>query len=219
MLSVAEMFISINGEGTHAGELAFFIRFKGCNLCCTYCDTCWANLPDTPAVPYSAEELTQKVQASGIRNVTLTGGEPLLQDNLPLLTDSLISLGYRVEIETNGSLSLSALAQRSARPVFTMDYKLPDSGMESFMCTDNFRLLGSHDTVKFVAGSLSDLEKAAQIIRQYHLTEKCHVYLSPVFGRIDPADMVEFMKERQLNDVRLQLQLHKFIWDPQKRAV
>ena len=219
MLAVAEKFVSINGEGTRAGTLAVFVRFKKCNLHCSYCDTQWANYDDTPSTDYTPHELFQWIITQNIDNVTLTGGEPLLQKDIAELIDLLGEHHLSVEIETNGSLSLSALAQRSARPVFTMDYKLPDSGMESFMCTDNFRLLGSHDTVKFVAGSLSDLEKAAQIIRQYHLTEKCHVYLSPVFGRIDPADMVEFMKERQLNDVRLQLQLHKFIWDPQKRAV
>lgn len=219
MLSVAEMFVSINGEGTRAGELAFFIRFQGCNLCCSYCDTRWANAPDAPCTPMTVETLARQVQDSGIHNVTLTGGEPLLQEELPLLTDRLAALGCRVEIETNGSLSLAGLAQRQARPVFTMDYKLPGSGMEAAMDTDNFRWLSAHDTVKFVAGSQHDLQRAAQIIRDYHLTERYHVYLSPVFGKIAPSEMVDFMKEKHLNGVRLQLQLHKFIWDPQQRGV
>ena len=219
MLFVAETFISINGEGPRAGELAFFIRFTGCNLQCTYCDTQWVNAPDAPAQACSADALVRQVRKAHVKNVTLTGGEPLLQDNLPLLTDSLISLGYRVEIETNGSLSLAALAQRKARPVFTMDYKLPDSGMEQTMCTENFSLLQKEDTVKFVAASRKDLERAVQIISQYDLINKCHVYFSPVFGKMNPAEMVDFMKEHTLNDVRLQLQLHKYMWDPRKRGV
>ena len=100
-----------------------------------------------------------------------------------------------------------------------MDYKLPSSGMEEFMCLNNFRLLGCHDTVKFVSGSIDDLERAAELIREYRLTEHCHVFISPVFGEIDPADIVSFMEERMMNGVRLQLQLHKFIWEPTRRGV
>ena len=87
------------------------------------------------------------------------------------------------------------------------------------MCSDNFGCLEKHDTVKFVSGSMEDLERAVEVIESHHLTERCHVYISPVFGKIEPADIVEFMKEKKLNDVRLQLQLHKFIWDPDKKGV
>ena len=219
MFAVAETFVSINGEGAHAGELAYFIRFRGCNLCCTYCDTRWANDPQTPVRMLSAEELTEQVRAGGTHNVTLTGGEPLLQKELPDLTDSLITAGFRVEIETNGSLALDALAEREHRPVFTMDYKLPSSGMEKTMCKENFRLLQAHDTVKFVAGSYEDLERTEEVISAYDLAGKCHLFLSPVFGSIAPSEMVDFMIKRKLNVLRLQLQMHKFIWDPQKRGV
>ena len=105
------------------------------------------------------------------------------------------------------------------RPVFTLDYKLPGSGMESSMLTDNYRFLKGEDAVKFVSGSIEDLERAEEIIRKYSLTEKCRVYISPVFGKIDPVQIVEFMIERKLNGVRLQLQLHKFIWDPDRGGV
>lgn len=219
MFQVVEKFISINGEGTHAGELAAFIRFRGCNLCCSYCDTQWANVPDAPFERMSAEALTHWVRENGIVNVTLTGGEPLLQEQLTELTDSLISIGCRVEIETNGSVSLESLAHAANRPVFTMDYKLPGSGMETKMCTDNFRLLREQDTVKFVAGSLADLQRTKEIVETYSLIGRCHVYLSPVFGKIEPADMVDFMIRHRWNGVRLQLQLHKMIWDPEKRGV
>ena len=219
MLPVVEKFISINGEGAHAGELAVFIRFRSCNLSCSYCDTCWANTENAPAEYESVEELAAWVAETEVRNVTLTGGEPLLQKECGALAELLIKNGCRVELETNGSISLERLASAEYRPIFTIDYKLPSSGMEEFMCIDNFRLLGCHDTVKFVSGSIADLEKAAELIDKYRLTQRCHVYISPVFGEIDPADIVEFMEEHKMNGVRLQLQLHKFIWEPTRRGV
>ena len=219
MLSVAETFISINGEGTRAGELAYFIRFKGCNLSCTYCDTRWANSFDAPFTDMSPEELCAEVISSGIKNVTLTGGEPLLQKDISILIGRLLENGIRVEIETNGSVDIRPFCATEFRPVFTMDYKLPSSGMEDKMCLLNFEALSREDTVKFVSGSTKDLETALTIIERYDLTNRCHVYISPVFGSIDPAGIVDWMKEKKLNDVRLQLQLHKFIWDPEKRGV
>ncbi|MCR5122514.1 MAG: putative 7-carboxy-7-deazaguanine synthase QueE [Ruminococcus sp.] len=218
-MKLVEKFISINGEGAHAGELAVFLRFKGCNLNCSYCDTCWANTADAEAEEVTPAELAEWVRETGIRNVTLTGGEPLLQPNIAELTSLLMGLGCRVEYETNGSIPLAKYAEMRPRPVFTMDYKLPSSGMERFMCRENFALLGSHDTVKFVSGSIEDLERAKEIIGEYSLINKCHVYLSPVFGSIEPAKIVDFMTENQMNGVRLQLQLHKFIWEPERRGV
>ena len=162
MLEVVERFVSINGEGAHAGELAVFIRFKGCNLCCSYCDTAWANEPDAKASPTSVEELVRWVKSVNVRNVTLTGGEPLLQKDIEPLVAALKDC--RVEIETNGSVPFSRLAEIEHRPVFTMDYKLPGSGMENHMNTANFALLNSHDSVKFVVGSEEDLNRAAEII-------------------------------------------------------
>lgn len=219
MLKVAETFISINGEGTRAGELAYFVRFKGCNLACSYCDTKWANLPDAPFTEMTAQEICSEILDSDIKNVTLTGGEPLLQNDIGELISMLTEQGIRVEIETNGSVYLLPFTELKARPVFTMDYKLPSSKMESKMCLKNFELLNKNDTVKFVSGSINDLETALDIIERFDLIKKCHTYISPVFGSIDPADIVEWMKDKKLNGVRLQLQLHKFIWDPEKRGV
>ena len=216
---VAEWFTSINGEGTHAGELAVFIRLRGCNLQCSYCDTRWANQPDGAATAMTAAAICETVRKTGIRNVTLTGGEPLLQPHIGELITALGALGYRVEIETNGSVALEPFAALAFRPCFTMDYKLPDSGMESAMKPENFDLLRSQDAVKFVVGSRSDLNRALEVIRQYALTAKCTVFFSPVFGAIEPVEIVEFLEEHKLNRVRLQLQLHKLIWDPQKRGV
>ncbi len=216
---VAERFVSINGEAARAGELAVFIRFVGCNLACTYCDTAWANASEAPYELETEVSLCEYVRASGVKNVTLTGGEPLLQEELPVLLRALYGIGVLVEIETNGSVSIAEIAAMPERPVFTLDYKLPGSGMENRMLTENYRYLMEDDTVKFVAGSREDLLRAAQIIREHDLTARCHVYLSPVFGRIEPKDMVTFMQEECLNGVRLQLQLHKFIWDPSERGV
>ena len=219
MLTAGERFVSINGEGAHAGELAAFIRFKGCNLGCSYCDTKWANSSGAVSADYTADSLADWVESKNVKNVTLTGGEPLLQDDIDVLIKKLLALGLRVEIETNGSLPLDRYIGTDTRPVFTMDYKLPSSNMESSMRRDNFKLLEKHDTVKFVAGSIDDLDRANEIISDYKLSERCHVFLSPVFGKIRPAEIVEYMIEHDMNDVRLQLQLHKFIWSPSRRGV
>ena len=216
---VAELFASINGESVRAGEPAVFVRFRGCNLACSYCDTKWANRPDCPVRMMTAEEIADYADRAGIADVTLTGGEPLLQKELDVLISRLTASGHRVELETNGSVSVEALSRLDPRPVFTLDYKLPGSGMESAMLTENYRFLAKEDSVKFVSGSREDLERAAEIIERYRLTEKCSVFISPVFGKIDPADIVAFLLERRMNGVRLQLQLHKFIWDPEKRGV
>ncbi len=216
---IAEHFVSINGEAAHAGELALFIRFTGCNLRCSYCDTAWANAEDASHTIYTMQELAEIVRTSGVKNVTLTGGEPLLQEDLPELLQALHALGVRVEIETNGSQSIAAYAQMPERPVFTLDYKCPSSGMEAFMLMENYQYLNAHDSVKFVVGSQEDLERAGEIITEYALAERCHVFLSPVFGKIDPKDIVAFMQEHQMNGVRMQLQMHKFIWHPEERGV
>lgn len=216
---VAERFVSINGEGRKAGELAVFIRFRKCNLNCSYCDTKWANTEDCPAEMLSAEQIAGYVYGTGVKNVTLTGGEPLLQENLGELIDILMEQGNSVEIETNGSISIAELSRRENRPSFTLDYKLPDSNMERAMDLGNYNYIRQNDTVKFVAGSISDLETAVKIIEKYELLKKCSVYISPVFKRINPADIVDFMKKNNLNGVKLQLQLHKFIWNPEERGV
>lgn len=217
---VAEQFTSINGEGTRAGELAVFVRLCGCNLHCSYCDTQWANQADVSYTLQTTEEIVQAILQTGIRNVTLTGGEPLLTPHVATLIAAITAEpSLSLEIETNGSIALQSFAAIQPRPIFTMDYKLPSSGMESQMNLENLALLQPQDTVKLVVGSQTDLERSAELIEQYHLTNRCHVYFSPVFGAIDPQEIVQFLIQKRLNGVRLQLQLHKYIWDPQKRGV
>ena len=219
-MRVAEKFISINGEGVRAGELAVFVRFQGCNLRCHYCDTKWALAKDCPYEEMSPEQIHAYTKRTGIKNVTLTGGEPLLHKDMDrLLAILLADEDLRVEIETNGAVDLKKFCACPGRPVFTMDYKLPSSGFERTMVLDNFELLSKDDTVKFVSGSTEDLERAYEIIREYDLLRKCHVYFSPVFGDIEPAEIVSFMMDHKLNEARLQIQMHKVIWDPDKRGV
>lgn len=217
---VIERFISINGEGTKAGQLAVFIRFQGCNLNCSYCDTSWANKEDAAYELMDEKEIYAYIIQSGIKNVTLTGGEPLMQNKICDLLELLSAdQGIDVEIETNGSIEIKEYDNMYNRPAMTMDYKLPSSGMQSHMCMENLFYMRQKDTVKFVCGDMKDLRTAYQVIRENKLTTRCHVYLSPVYGQIDMQEMVEVMKEQRMNGVNLQLQMHKFIWEPNERGV
>lgn len=217
---VVEKFVSINGEGLRAGELSVFIRLMGCNLNCSYCDTAWANQEDTEYTLMTELQIYQYIQETRIKNVTLTGGEPLLD---PRIMDLLQLLSkdheLRVEIETNGSMDISEFSRIANPPSFTMDYKLPGSLMEASMLISNFSFMTMKDTIKFVVGSIEDLDRAREIIGRMELTKRCHVYFSTIYGEIQLEDVVEYMKEHRMNDVVLQLQMHKVIWAPDKRGV
>lgn len=275
-MPVVEKFVSVNGEGPRAGRLAAFVRFAGCNLRCSYCDTMWANEPGCPAEWLAVDDVAAWVASTPAACVTLTGGEPALQPLLPQLVRALMALPpaedgaggkapRAVEIETNGAVDLTELAavrrelredaagaeaacdrargtgpgaalgpQAPAQGVlcgshslvapsttlhFTMDWKLPGSGMGDRMLEGNLALLGPNDTVKFVAGSEEDLREMARIVRAHGLCERCAVYASPVFGRIEPARIAAFLQEERLARVTLQLQLHKIIWPNVERGV
>ncbi len=217
---VVEKFVSINGEARCAGELACFIRFAGCNLNCSYCDTKWANEQGAPYEILSEEEIYAYIKNTGVKNVTLTGGEPLLQENIQRLLkmfakDKLL----RIEIETNGAIPLADYIDIGHNITYTMDYKLPGSGMEDKMILSNFKLLRDTDTVKFVISDENDINVAKKIIDEYKLTDKVQVYFSSSFGKIQPKDIVEYMIDNKMNDVRLQLQMHKYIWEPDRKGV
>ena len=217
---VVERFVSINGEGRRAGQLAIFIRFAGCNLNCSYCDTLWANEKDVSYELMTLEDIYEYIKSQEIKNITLTGGEPLLQKGIVELL-KLLSKDKElyIEIETNGSVLLDKFLGIENPPSFTMDYKLPSSNMENRMILDNFKYLTNKDTVKFVSGSIEDLKKAKEIIDKYSLIDRTNVYISPVFGKIHLDNIVEFMKYNKMNGVNLQVQLHKIIWDPNKKGV
>ena len=217
---VVEKFTSVNGEGPLSGQLVVFIRFAGCNLNCSYCDTTWANAADVCYDLMTSLDIYKYIKSTEIRNVTLTGGEPLLQEGIIELLEILSKDKYlHVEIETNGSVPLNEFNIIENPPSFNMDYKLPSSNMEDKMNLDNFEYLSYKDTVKFVCGSMEDLQKSKFIIDKYKLSDKTNVYISPVFGQIDLENIVEFMKDNKMNGVNLQIQLHKIIWDPNKRGV
>ena len=219
-MKVVEKFVSINGEGSKAGQLAVFIRFAGCNLDCVYCDTKWANEEDVSYLEMSKEEIYEYIKNTGVKNITVTGGEPLLQDGIyEFLEYFSLDKELFVEIETNGSVDISLFKKIDNTPSFTMDYKLDYSKMENKMFLDNLKNLDKRDVIKFVSGSQKDLEILKNIVEKYNLIERTKVYVSPVFGAIEPSVIVDWMIENNLNGMNLQIQMHKIIWDPEKKGV
>ena len=215
-MRVIEKFVSINGEGLRQGELAVFIRFANCNLRCSYCDTTYSFI--NPVYnDESIDEIIDYINKQHFKNITLTGGEPLIQEDIDILIKRLVELGYRVEIETNGSVDIKKYLNDKIS--FTLDYKLPTSLMEKFMLTDNYNYVTKKDSIKFVCGDLNDLIKAKEIMIKYDLINKTNCLISPVFNQINLEDIVNFLIDNNLNDVRLCLQIHKIIWDPNKRGV
>ncbi|MBN2794950.1 MAG: putative 7-carboxy-7-deazaguanine synthase QueE [Clostridia bacterium] len=218
--NISETFISINGEGKKAGELALFIRLTGCNLRCGYCDTLWATDPNATHTAMSLDEILKLIKESSVKNITLTGGEPLCHEGIEVLIEGISKLeGKSLEIETNGSVDIRSFKKSSQNVSFTVDYKSPSSGMNSWMLNDNYQTVDQRDTVKFVVGTYEDLEVARKVINEHQLLEKTSVYFSPIFGAIEGKDIVEYMIKHNLNGVRLQLQLHKYIWHPEEKGV
>ena len=236
---VVERFVSINGEGLSSGQLAAFVRFAGCNLDCSYCDTRWANEPDAPREMLSAEEVVEWVRSTGVRTVTLTGGEPLLQQGLVHLMGKLLWMiephPVHVEVETNGSLPVDPLVGvrglladegLSDRLHLTLDWKTPSAGMTAFdeeltevIMQKNVQFLNRNDAAKFVVGSREDVSFAKRKVDEADLWGRCSVLLSPVWGQMDPTDIVEAMKAEGLFEARLQLQLHKVLWPAVERGL
>lgn len=221
-LPVIEQFISLDGEGPTAGALAYFVRFNDCNLRCTWCDTVYSWDGTSPITHKTPQQIYEDIKASGVKNVTLTGGEPLIQEHIvPLLHLLAKDETLCIHIETNGAVSIDAF--RKACPAenihYIVDYKLPSSGMEPNMHMQNLSNVQKQDVYKFVIASEEDLYRAIDIIKQYNLQQCCQVFLSPVRELIDPLIIVEAMKDQCLNDVRLQLQLHKILWPKEMRGV
>lgn len=212
-MKVVEIFKSIDGEGIRAGVPVTFIRFAGCNLRCAYCDTKYS-YQDAKYEEMTVNDIYKKVIELGLNKITLTGGEPLLQQELPLLVRWLTAQGIEVNIETNGSLNVSEYCGKD-NVIVTMDYKCPCSDMENQMYLPNLKKLTDKDVLKFVVGSKQDLDKVREILEE---PCKAQVFISPVFGNIEPKDIVEYILENNL-DARVQLQLHKIIWDPDMKGV
>ena len=221
-LPVIEQFISLDGEGPTAGELAYFVRFNDCNLRCSWCDTVYSWDGTSSIVHKTAQEIYDDIKLSGVKNVTLTGGEPLIQQNIiPLLKLLAEDSSLCIHIETNGAVDIAPV--RAACPAenihYILDYKLPTSAMESHMCMANLEQVTASDVYKFVIASEEDLNRAVELVNEYDLQNRCQVFFSPVRELIDPLVIVDKMKEHCLNGVRLQLQLHKILWPKEMRGV
>ena len=210
MLQIIETFKSVQGESTHAGKVCFFIRLSGCNLRCSYCDTAYAW---EGGEERSVGSLLDEVTASGCATVEITGGEPLLQKETPLLAEKLLAMGKEVLIETNGSVDFSILPEGCCRIV---DCKLPASGMAQYNCYEAYKHLTSRDEVKFVVSDRQDFDFALDVIKKYRLIEKTpHLLFSPVWGRVSPENLAEWVVSSQL-PLRMQIQMHKVIWGDRK---
>ena len=212
-LTINEIYESIQGESTWAGERCVFVRLTFCDLRCTYCDTEYAFYKGAKR---SVNEVLAEVLATECPLVEITGGEPLLQKNvLPLMT-SLCDAGRTVLIETSGAHDISAIDSRVHR---IMDLKTPGSGECARNLMANIPHLTKRDEVKFVIGSREDYEWSREQVRTHALPSQCAAVLfSPIFGRIEPRQIVEWILEDKL-PVRFQLQMHKFIWDPKQQGV
>lgn len=229
---VLELFSSISGEAQHAGELTTFVRFAGCNLRCAYCDT-QKLLDENKFTMMSIEQIVEACHKNGHKHVILTGGEPLIQKHIDALIAELMLESFEVELETNGSVDFHPLVEAlDARELpyalannymFTIDWKTGASGMTDKMSSnifDHLDDLGSQDTIKFVVAE-DDIEPAMELIEKFQKQGTlCKYYISPVFGQVDMVHIVDAMKKHKVNDeVRIQVQLHKIIWDPNKTGV
>lgn len=212
-LTINEIYLSVQGESTWAGLPCVFIRLTGCDLRCSYCDTEYAFYEGKKRL---VSEVLAEVSDMPCPMVEVTGGEPLLQKNVKPLMAALCDAGKTVLIETSGAHDISGIDPRVHRIV---DLKTPSSGESGRNRYENVPLLTERDEVKFVLGSREDYEWAREQIGRYDLGSRVRaVLLSPVFGKIDPKDIVQWMLDDRL-PARFQLQMHKFIWEPRARGV
>lgn len=211
-MKVCEIFTSIQGESSYAGLPCTFIRLTGCNLRCSYCDTVYAYEEGTEL---TEDEIINKVRAAGTNTVEITGGEPLLQGDVLNLIKSLLDEGCTVLVETNGSQDIKCI-DKSA--VIILDIKTPGSGMSEKMRLSNLTYLKPTDELKFVITDRRDYDWSKNFIIEHGLPGKCKILFSPVFGDVDPADLSTWIISDRL-DVRLNLQLHKYIYGPDARGV
>lgn len=209
---VCEIFTSIQGESTYAGVLCSFIRMTGCNLRCSYCDTKYAY---AEGIELSEDEIINRIKNAGVNLVEITGGEPLLQAGVLPLAKRLLDAGYKVLIETNGSRDISHVDRRA---VIILDIKTPGSGMSEENLLSNIEYLKPTDEVKFVITGRNDYDWAKAFIEKTSLSGKCTILLSPSFGAIDPKHLAAWIIEDRL-EARLNLQLHKYLYSPDRRGV
>ena len=211
-IKVNEIYFSIQGESTHAGRPCIFIRLTYCNLRCTYCDTEYAFYKGKDMEIY---EIIEELQQWNCQLIEVTGGEPLFQDECINLLDELLKENYEVTLETGGSLPICNVPEKVIKIV---DFKCPSSGMKKNNLWSIIDDLQIHDEVKFVIGNREDYEWTKEKITEYFLNEKCTVLVSPIFNKIDPKIIVEWILADSL-PVRMQIQIHKYIWNPSSKGV
>jgi 7-carboxy-7-deazaguanine synthase len=210
---ITEIFKSIQGESTFAGLPCIFVRLTGCNLRCHWCDTAYAF---HGGKKMTVEDVLAQVRQLGGKLVEITGGEPLLQDDVYPLTDRLLNEGFRVLVETSGERNIGRLPRAVIK---VLDVKCPGSGEGGTFCADNLGALEKKDQVKFVIANESDYSFARDFMLQHDLGGRVdEVILSPVFGKLHPRQLTAWILRDGL-DVRLGLQIHKFIWDPETHGV
>ena len=247
-MNVIEIFASIDGEGSRQGLLTTFLRLHDCNIRCSYCDTTYSYGIDSVFTEMTICEVADVIESLGNHRITITGGEPLLQevavvelidelnrrnvqtmqdntsgqagstciididkfDKREMLNDSL----YDFNIETNGTIVPSFQRENVW---FTYDYKTPSSLAEESMNIDIFKVATERDLIKFVVGSPEDLDCMRRIISKYPTVAQ--IYVSPVWGQIEAVSIIDYMKTYNLQHVRFQLQIHKFVWDPDTKGV
>jgi 7-carboxy-7-deazaguanine synthase len=213
MLTVNEVFHSVQGESTHAGRPCVFVRLTACDLRCTWCDTPYAFYEGRKR---TVEDLMAEVDRFNCDLVEITGGEPLLQDDVYPLMDHLLASGRTVLLETGGHRSIERVP---ADVIKIVDVKCPGSGESHRNDWENLNRLTAHDEVKFVIKDRTDYEFACDVLERHHLVSRCAAVLfSPVFGVLDPKVLAEWMLADRV-PARLQLQLHKLIWSPDQRGV
>jgi 7-carboxy-7-deazaguanine synthase len=212
LLKINEIFYSIQGESSYAGERTVFVRTTGCNLRCTYCDTKYSYYEGDQT---QLSEILKKISSFECKHVCITGGEPLLQKEVHSLMTSLCDAGHVVSLETSGSRNIREV---DSRVKIILDVKTPDSGAADSFDLDNLNHLSSSIEFKFVICSKDDLEFSEKFCRQHGIFEKYTVLYSPSHGEIDSQWLAEQILEKK-SPARLQLQLHKYIWSPDTRGV
>ena len=222
-MKVVEIFDSIDGEGIRTGLPVSFVRLAGCNLRCSYCDTLYSLFGEKEECVYeemTKEEIISRLNKSYMR-VTLTGGEPLIADGVKDLISAMAEAGFEINIETNGAADISEILPIE-NVFFTIDYKLPTSGLEEKMLWENFLKLRPCDVVKFVVGSDEDVEVMLSVVKKMkeHYKVMPQLFVGAVYGMYENDRLVDvIMNTPELSDARIQIQLHKIIWNPEKRGV
>jgi 7-carboxy-7-deazaguanine synthase len=213
VLTIYEIYVSVQGESTHVGRPCAFVRLSACDLRCAWCDTPYAF---TGGRKMAIDEVLAEVERIGCPLVEITGGEPLLQKDVYQLMRDLIGRGYEVLLETGGHVPIDDVPDEV---VAIVDVKCPASGEAARMHWPNLDQLSPHDEVKFVIQDRADFDYARGVVRRYRLDERAAAILfSPVHGVLAPSDLARWILDDRL-PVRLQIQAHKYIWSPDARGV